>query len=46
LSGWRKPPKREADAPLRRWRETGAEEVKRPVLHSIAGIAAALRNTG
>ena len=31
---------------LRRWRETGAEEVKRPLLRSIAGIAAALRNTG
>jgi phosphoenolpyruvate carboxylase len=31
---------------LRRWRETGDEEVKRPLLRSIAGIAAALRNTG
>ena len=30
---------------LRRWRETG-DEVKRPLLRSIAGIAAALRNTG
>ena len=27
---------------LRRWRETGDEEVKRPLLRSIAGIAAAL----
>jgi hypothetical protein len=27
-------------------RETGDEEVKRPLLRSIAGIAAALRNTG
>jgi phosphoenolpyruvate carboxylase len=31
---------------LRRWRATGDEEVKRPLLRSIAGIAAALRNTG
>jgi phosphoenolpyruvate carboxylase len=31
---------------LRRWRETGDEAVKRPLLRSIAGIAAALRNTG
>jgi phosphoenolpyruvate carboxylase len=31
---------------LRRWRETGDEEVKRPLLRSVAGIAAALRNTG
>jgi phosphoenolpyruvate carboxylase len=31
---------------LRSWRETGDEEVKRPLLRSIAGIAAALRNTG
>ena len=31
---------------LRRWRVTGDEEVKRPLLRSIAGIAAALRNTG
>jgi phosphoenolpyruvate carboxylase len=31
---------------LRRWRDTGEEEVKRPLLRSIAGIAAALRNTG
>ena len=31
---------------LRRWRETGDEQVKRPLLRSIAGIAAALRNTG
>jgi phosphoenolpyruvate carboxylase len=31
---------------LRRWRETGDETVKRPLLRSIAGIAAALRNTG
>jgi phosphoenolpyruvate carboxylase len=31
---------------LRRWRETGDESVKRPLLRSIAGIAAALRNTG
>jgi phosphoenolpyruvate carboxylase len=31
---------------LRRWRDTGDEEVKRPLLRSIAGIAAALRNTG
>ena len=31
---------------LKRWRETGDEEVKRPLLRSIAGIAAALRNTG
>jgi hypothetical protein len=31
---------------LQRWRETGDEEVKRPLLRSIAGIAAALRNTG
>ena len=31
---------------LRRWRKTGDEEVKRPLLRSIAGIAAALRNTG
>jgi phosphoenolpyruvate carboxylase len=31
---------------LRRWRETGDEEVERPLLRSIAGIAAALRNTG
>ncbi|HSK17203.1 MAG TPA: phosphoenolpyruvate carboxylase [Gaiellaceae bacterium] len=31
---------------LRRWRETGDEEVKRPLLRSIAGVAAALRNTG
>ena len=31
---------------LRRWRETGDEEVKSPLLRSIAGIAAALRNTG
>jgi phosphoenolpyruvate carboxylase len=31
---------------LRRWREAGDEEVKRPLLRSIAGIAAALRNTG
>ena len=31
---------------MRRWRETGDEEVKRPLLRSIAGIAAALRNTG
>ena len=31
---------------LRRWRETGDEAVKRPLLRSIAGIAAGLRNTG
>ena len=31
---------------LRRWRATGDEAVKRPLLRSIAGIAAALRNTG
>lgn len=31
---------------LRRYRETGDEEVRRPLLRSIAGIAAALRNTG
>jgi phosphoenolpyruvate carboxylase len=31
---------------LRRWRESGDEEAKRPLLRSIAGIAAALRNTG
>jgi phosphoenolpyruvate carboxylase len=31
---------------LRRWRATGDEEAKRPLLRSIAGIAAALRNTG
>jgi phosphoenolpyruvate carboxylase len=31
---------------LRRWRKTGDEQVKRPLLRSIAGIAAALRNTG
>jgi phosphoenolpyruvate carboxylase len=31
---------------LRCWRETGDEAVKRPLLRSIAGIAAALRNTG
>jgi phosphoenolpyruvate carboxylase len=31
---------------LRRWRATGDEEVRRPLLRSIAGIAAALRNTG
>ena len=31
---------------LRRWRSTGDEAVKRPLLRSIAGIAAALRNTG
>ena len=31
---------------LRRWRETGDEDVKRPLLRSIAGIASALRNTG
>jgi phosphoenolpyruvate carboxylase len=31
---------------LRRWRESGDEAVKRPLLRSIAGIAAALRNTG
>jgi phosphoenolpyruvate carboxylase len=31
---------------LRRWRETCDEEVKRPLLRSIGGIAAALRNTG
>ncbi len=31
---------------LRRWRETGDENVKRPLLRSIAGIASALRNTG
>jgi phosphoenolpyruvate carboxylase len=31
---------------LRRWRKTGDEEVQRPLLRSIAGIAAALRNTG
>jgi phosphoenolpyruvate carboxylase len=31
---------------LRRWRKTGDEAVKRPLLRSIAGIAAALRNTG
>jgi phosphoenolpyruvate carboxylase len=31
---------------LRRWRERDDEEVKRPLLRSIAGIGAALRNTG
>jgi phosphoenolpyruvate carboxylase len=31
---------------LRRYRETGEDEVRRPLLRSIAGIAAALRNTG
>ncbi len=31
---------------LRRWRETGDEAVRRPLLRSITGIAAALRNTG
>jgi phosphoenolpyruvate carboxylase len=31
---------------LRRWRATGDEAVKRPLLRSVAGIAAALRNTG
>jgi phosphoenolpyruvate carboxylase len=31
---------------LRRWRESGDKEAKRPLLRSIAGIAAALRNTG
>jgi phosphoenolpyruvate carboxylase len=31
---------------LRRYRETGDEAVRRPLLRSIAGIAAALRNTG
>ena len=31
---------------LRRYRETGNEAVRRPLLRSIAGIAAALRNTG
>ena len=31
---------------LRRWRAGGGEEVRRPLQRSIAGIAAALRNTG
>ena len=31
---------------LRRYRDTEADEVRRPLLRSIAGIAAALRNTG
>jgi phosphoenolpyruvate carboxylase len=31
---------------LRRWRATGEEELRRPLLRSIAGIATALRNTG
>ena len=31
---------------LRRHRATGTEDVRRPLLRSIAGIAAALRNTG
>jgi phosphoenolpyruvate carboxylase len=31
---------------LRRWRETGDDEVRLPLLRSITGIAAALRNTG
>ena len=31
---------------LRRYRDTGHEDVRRPLLRSIAGIAAALRNTG
>ena len=31
---------------LRRWRAGGGEDVRRPLMRSIAGIAAALRNTG
>jgi phosphoenolpyruvate carboxylase len=31
---------------LRRWRDGGGEDVRRPLMRSIAGIAAALRNTG
>ena len=31
---------------LRGWRESGAEEYRLPLLRSITGIAAALRNTG
>ena len=31
---------------LRRYRADADEEVRRPLLRSIAGIAAALRNTG
>ena len=42
----RGPHERDPGRALRCWRETGDEEVKRPLLRSIAGIAAALRNTG
>jgi len=31
---------------LRRWRARSGEDVRRPLMRSIAGIAAALRNTG
>ena len=31
---------------LARWRETGDDAYRLPVLRSITGIAAALRNTG